>query len=150
MTIDWIFKSYEELTKSELHELMMLRQAVFVVEQNCPYQDADDKDHFSHHLLGYDTDKRLVAYLRLVQPGISYKEMSFGRIVTASSQRRKGLGKFLMIKGIEEAFKLYNTKRNRISAQTHLVSFYTEFGFKSTGKQYLEDDIPHTEMLLEG
>ena len=75
--------------------------------------------------------------------------MSFGRIVTKSSQRRKGLGKSLMYKGIEEAFKLYNTKRNRISAQTHLVPFYQEFGFKSTGKEYLEDDIPHTEMLLE-
>jgi ElaA protein len=128
---------------------MRLRQAVFVVEQNCPYQDADDKDVFSHHLLGYDAEKKLVAYLRLVQPGVSYKEMSFGRIVTTSSQRRKGLGKSLMYKGIEEAFKLYNTKRNRISAQTHLVPFYQEFGFKSTGKEYLEDDIPHTEMLLE-
>ena len=147
MDIEWRFKSFVDLTKTELHEMMILRQQVFVVEQDCPYQDADEKDKDSHHLLGY-IDDSLVAYLRLVKPGVSYKEMSFGRIVTAQNQRGTGLGIALMNEGIEQSNQLYGTSVNRISAQSHLLPFYQKFGFKSTGKEYLEDDIPHTEMLL--
>ncbi len=147
MDIQWRFKSYQELSKIELHDVLILRQQVFVVEQNCPYQDADEKDKDAHHLLGYVND-HLVAYLRLVKPGISYKEMSFGRIVTAPNQRSKGLGVALMKQGIEHSKKLYGTTLNRISAQTHLLEFYQSFGFQSTGKEYLEDGIPHTQMLL--
>lgn len=147
MDIQWRFKSYQELSKIELHDVLILRQQVFVVEQDCPYQDADEKDQDSHHLLGYVKD-HLVAYLRLVKPGISYKEMSFGRIVTAQNHRGKGLGVALMQEGIEQSIKLYGTSPNRISAQTHLLPFYQKFGFESTNKEYLEDGIPHTEMLL--
>ena len=86
MDIQWRIKTFEGLTKKELHEMMILRQQVFVVEQDCPYQDADEKDKDSHHLMGYIKGV-LVAYLRLVKPGISYEEMSFGRIVTAQSHR---------------------------------------------------------------
>lgn len=146
MDIEWRFKSFEELTKTELHQMMILRQQVFVVEQDCPYLDADEKDQDSHHLLGY-VEESLVAYLRLVQPGISYQEMSFGRIVTAQNQRGTGLGIALMQEGIEQSIKLYGTSRNRISAQSHLLLFYQKFGFESTGKEYLEDGIPHTEMI---
>ena len=146
MDIEWRFKSFESLTKTELHEMMILRQQVFVVEQDCPYQDADEKDKDSHHLIGY-INGVLVAYLRLVKPGISYVEMSFGRIVTAKSHRGTGLGVALMKEGIKQSITLYGTSKNRISAQSHLLPFYQKFGFKSTGKEYLEDDIPHTEMI---
>lgn len=146
MQIEWRFKSYDDLSKSELHQIMVLRQQVFVVEQNCPYQDADDKDKSSHHLMGY-IQSELVAYLRLVKPGISYPEMSFGRIVTAPSERGKGIGVALMKEGIIQSKLLYGTTKNRISAQSHLVPFYERFGFSTHGKEYLEDDIPHTEML---
>ena len=91
MDIEWRFKTFEGLTKTELHEMIILRQQVFVVEQDCPYQDADEKDKDSHHLMGYIKGV-LVAYLRLVKPGISYEEMSFGRIVIAQSHRGTGLG----------------------------------------------------------
>ena len=100
----------------------------------------------SHHLMGYFKGV-LVAYLRLVKPGISYKEMSFGRIVTAQSHRGIGLGIALMKEGIKQSIILYGTSNNRISAQSHLLPFYQKFGFESTGKEYLEDDIPHTEMI---
>lgn len=146
MDIEWRFKSFEDLTKSELHEMMILRQQVFIVEQDCPYQDADVKDKDSHHLLGYIKGV-LVAYLRLVKPGISYKEMSFGRIVIALSHRGSGLGIALMKEGIKQSIILYGTSNNRISAQSYLLPFYQKFGFVSTGKEYLEDDIPHTEMI---
>ena len=146
MDIEWRFKSFESLTKTELHEMMILRQQVFVVEQDCPYQDADEKDKDSHHLIGY-INGVLVAYLRLVKPGISYVEMSFGRIVTAKSHRGTGLGVALMKEGIKQSITLYGTSKNRISAQSHLLPFYQKFGFESTGKEYLEDDIPHTEMI---
>ena len=146
MDIEWRFKSFEDLTKLELHEMMILRQQVFIVEQNCPYQDADEKDKDSHHLLGYIKDI-LVAYLRLVKPGISYEEMSFGRIVITQSYRGIGLGVALMKEGIKQSITLYGTSKNRISAQSHLLPFYQKFGFESTGKEYLEDDIPHTEMI---
>ena len=148
MNIEWRFKSYDDLSKTEFHDIMIIRQEVFIVEQNCPYQDADDKDKLSHHLLGY-VKNELVAYLRLVKPGISYKEMSFGRIVITPNFRNKGLGKALMNEGILQSNKLYGTNTNRISAQSHLVPFYEKFGFKSTGKEYLEDGIPHTEMLKD-
>ena len=146
MDIDWRFKTFEGLTKTELYEIMILRQQVFVVEQDCPYLDADEKDKDSHHLMGYIKGV-LVAYLRLVKPGISYEEMSFGRIVTAKSHRGIGLGVALMKEGIKRSIKLYGTFNNRISAQSYLLPFYQKFGFESTGKEYLEDGIPHTEMI---
>ena len=126
--------------------MMILRQQVFIVEQNCPYQDADEKDKESHHLLGYINDV-MVAYLRLVKPGISYEEMSFGRIVTTQSYRGTGLGVALMEEGIKQSITLYGTSKNRISAQSHLIPFYQKFGFEAAGKEYLEDDIPHIEMI---
>ncbi|MGC6469798.1 MAG: GNAT family N-acetyltransferase [Flavobacteriales bacterium] len=146
MNIDWRFKSYETLSKTELHDILILRQLVFVVEQNCPYLDADTKDKLSHHLMGYHNN-HLVAYLRLVKPGISYEEMSFGRIVISPKFRNKELGIALMNEGILQSKKLYGTTTNRISAQSHLIPFYKKFNFETCGKEYLEDDIPHTEML---
>lgn len=146
MKVEWVFKSYQELSKNELHELMILRQEVFVVEQDCPYQDADHKDVDSFHLLGY-VDKDLRAYLRLVNPNVSYAEMSFGRIVTSFKSRGQGMGKLLMEEGLRCAYQQYGKQGIRISAQTYLIPFYSSFGFSVVGEEYLEDDIPHIEML---
>ena len=115
MDIEWRFKSFDDLSKSELHDIMVLRQEVFVVEQNCPYQDADEKDVNAFHLSGY-VEGKLAAYLRLVKAGVSYPEMSFGRIVTAKNFRGKGLGIALMQEGISQSEKIFGTSLNRISA----------------------------------
>lgn len=147
MIINWQFFDFHDLSKFQLHEIMKFRQAIFIVEQDCPYQDADEKDKDSFHLLGFDESQQLVAYLRLVKEGISYDEISFGRIATHLSVRGKGVGKDLMEEGIRQANNLYGKPQIRISAQSYLVPFYKAFNFKSTGKEYLEDDIPHTEML---
>lgn len=148
MQISWKFKTFKALTLDELYAMMTLRQEVFIIEQDCPYLDADKKDQDSHHLLGYDKEGGLVAYLRLVKPTISYPEMSFGRIVTSSNIRGKGVGKMLMDEGIRQAHLLYGKQPNRISAQSYLIPFYQSFGFEAVGEEYLEDNIPHTEMLL--
>jgi ElaA protein len=147
MTIAWSFLSYEALSKKQLHDAFKLRQAVFVVEQDCPYQDADEKDEQSFHLLGYDAQGDLVAYLRLVKAGVSYEEVSFGRIVTSEKVRGKGVGRQMMEVGLEEVHQLFGEVAIRISAQSHLIPFYKDYGFQVVGEEYLEDDIPHTEML---
>lgn len=143
----WKVRSYDDLSKQELHQLMILRQNVFIVEQNCPYKDADNKDFNSHHLMRFNENTQIIAYLRIVAPGISYKEVSLGRIVTDIDNRGTGLGIELMKMGLQFTESIYGKVDIRISAQTHLVPFYKKFDFESTGKQYLEDDIPHTEMI---
>lgn len=147
MLQQWKVCSYDDLSKQELHQLMILRQNVFIVEQNCPYQDADNKDFNSHHLMRFNDNTQIIAYLRIVAPGISYKEVSLGRIVTDIDDRGTGLGIELMKMGLQFTESIYGKVDIRISAQTHLVPFYKKFDFESTGKQYLEDDIPHTEMI---
>lgn len=147
--VRWKFSSFERLTKKELHQIFILRQRVFIVEQNCPYLDADTKDLDSFHLMGFDKANNLIAYLRLVKAGISYKEPSFGRIVIAPENRQIGLGGLLMQEGIRRSINLLGSATNRISAQSHLVPFYEKFGFVSTNKEYLEDNIPHTEMIKQ-
>jgi ElaA protein len=147
MIVKWKVCSYDDLSKKELHQIMILRQKVFVVEQDCPYQDADDKDIYSHHVMGFNVKDQLIVYLRIVAPGISYKEVSFGRIVTDIAYRGKALGLEVVNKGIAYTESIYGNTDIRISAQSHLLSFYQKFDFKSTDKEYLEDGIPHTEMI---
>ncbi|MFK7933989.1 MAG: GNAT family N-acetyltransferase [Saprospiraceae bacterium] len=142
--------SFSELSLQQLYALMALRQQVFVVEQDCPYLDADGKDQLSHHLLGYDEDGDLVAYTRMVPPGISYeKYASIGRVVNAEKIRGKGVGKLLMQTTIHCVRRLYPNAPIKISAQSYLLKFYTELGFDAVGEEYLEDNIPHTAMILE-
>lgn len=144
--LHWIFKGFHELTPSELYLTMQLRQEVFVLEQKCLYLDADGKDLLSHHLMGFQ-DKTLVAYSRLVSPGISYLEPSIGRVITARGYRHNGYGKELMRKSIEGIEKLYGKTPIRIGAQVYLMKFYETFGFKQDGIPYLEDGIDHVKML---
>jgi ElaA protein len=147
MKLTWLCKKFEDLSNNELYDAMVLRQEVFVLEQNCPYLDADGKDKYSWHVLGYDENNKLAAYARIVFPGISYTEVAIGRVITSQQYRRTGAGKELMRETLKAIENIYGKVSVRISAQTYLVKFYSEFGFVSTGKEYLEDDIPHTEML---
>jgi len=122
-------KAFAELDLAELYEIMSLRQAVFIVEQTCPYQDADDKDQASHHVMIYDSSNKLAAYARVVPPGLSYAEYSsIGRVVTSQASRGKGLGRLLM--------------------EVYILQFYTDLGFVAQGEEYLEDDIPHKARVL--
>lgn len=140
-------KSFSELTVVELYDLLQLRCEVFVVEQNCPYLDPDDKDREALHLMAYADDK-LVGYARLIKPGISYKEAAIGRVVVSPSYRKKGLGYELMRRAIEHCKARFNVNEIVISAQKYLEKFYTDLGFKTESKVYMEDDIPHVKMRL--
>ena len=140
------FRSYNELSKCELFDIYLLRQEVFIVEQNCVYQDIDQKDHFSYHLMAYDNEI-MVAYLRIVYPGISFNEPSIGRVLTKKSYRRRGISKNLMQSAIQKVKDVYNHSNIRISAQEYLIPFYKSLNFEPIGEVYLEDDIPHIEMM---
>ena len=127
---------------------MRLRQDVFVVEQNCPYLDADDKDQMSYHVLGLDNEGKLQAYTRLVPVGISYEGyVSIGRVITSSAVRGKKQGVPLMEFSIQKCQELWPNMPIKISAQTYITHFYESLGFKQIGKEYLEDDIPHIAMI---
>lgn len=146
--VNWIYKSFDALTTAELYAILQLRNAVFVVEQNCPYQDLDDKDQHSFHLMGWINDE-LVAYTRIIPRGISYAEASIGRVVTAPAYRRQQIGRPLMEMSIDKAFSQFNCTNIKISAQVYLQGFYESLGFVRCSEPYLEDGIPHIEMLLQ-
>jgi ElaA protein len=147
MQLNWILKKFEELTAPELYKIMQLRNEVFVVEQNCVYQDADDKDQPSLHLCGWDGEK-LVAYTRIIPQGISYAEASIGRVVTSPAYRNTGAGRQLMKESIDRTFSQFNCNAIKIGAQVSLTKFYQSLGFVQSGAEYLEDGIPHIEMIL--
>lgn len=140
-------KPFDKLTVNELYDAIQLRCEIFVIEQNCNYQDLDDKDKQALHLLGY-AGKTLVAYARLLAPSISYKEASIGRVVVKKNKRGKDLGKQLMQEAITHTQKNFKVNNIVISAQCYLEKFYCDFGFLSEGDSYLEDDIPHIKMRL--
>ena len=146
--MNWHLKSFDNLSLQELYNLMTLRQVVFVVEQDCPYVDADGKDPFAHHLFAVDTEG-ICACTRLLAPGISYPTYSsIGRVVTAERVRRTGLGRELMRRSIIACRELFPGAPIKISAQCYLDDFYKVLGFRSTGEEYLEDGIPHQGMVL--
>jgi len=141
-------KSFSELSIDELYEIMALRQEVFVVEQDCPYLDADGKDQQALHLMGFDKNKKLISYARIAASGVFYENyISIGRIVSAPSVRGKGVGKKLIIESLDTIDKLFNSKAIKISAQCYLIRFYKSFGFEIIGEEYLEDNIPHIAMI---
>lgn len=146
MALRWQWKRFDDLTADEVYTILCVRQQVFVLEQECLYLDADGKDRQSFHLMGFDGDE-LVAYARVLDAGVSYAEVSMGRILTTDKVRGKGAGIELMEVGLARIEAHYGKVPVRISAQTYLLDFYEKFGFRSTGKEYLEDEIPHTEML---
>ncbi len=141
---------FQQLSSAELYAIMALRQEVFVVEQNCPYLDADGKDQQAHHLMGFDKEGRLLAYSRLMPKGLSYpRYTSMGRVLTSTSARGKGLGRGLMRESLKWMEQLYGRDAIKISAQCYLARFYESLGFHTIGEEYLEDDIPHIAMIKE-
>jgi ElaA protein len=138
---------YDELTKDELYRILELRNEVFVVEQNCSYQDCDGKDVDAYHLLLEENG--LVAYLRILKPGVYYPEYAIGRVLVKEKHRDKNYGKLIMNKGIDYIYKELGASTIRISAQSYLRKFYTSLGFEVVSDEYLEDDIPHLEMLAK-
>ncbi len=140
-------KHFAQLSALELYRILQLRIGVFIVEQNCPYQDCDDKDIEAHHLMAYD-DKALVGTARVLAPGVSYDGYaSIGRVVSKPSIRKKKVGMQLMEWAIRYCEQLYPGTPIKISAQSYLVEFYKKFGFAPVGGQYLEDNIPHQAMV---
>ncbi len=143
----WYIKHFNDLTAKEFHQLIQLREAVFVVEQNCPYLDVDGKDLDAYHIWAEDQKGTILCTSRILKAEVSYSEVSIGRVCTAFSARKRNLGKEMMNRCIDFIETELKTKEIRISAQTYLLNFYNHLGFESTGKEYLEDDIPHVEML---
>lgn len=148
MVLNWTYTKFNELSPAELYAIMQLRNEVFVVEQNCVYQDADDKDLRCLHFCGWHAEK-LVAYTRLVPPGISFAEASIGRVVTSPAYRKTGMGRKLMQESIILCFDVFNCRQIRIGAQVYLTNFYQSLGFTPCSSEYLEDGIPHIEMILD-
>jgi ElaA protein len=146
MQINYTVKAFKKLNTTELYQLLQLRSEVFVVEQNCVYQDLDNKDQNSYHLLCY-VDNQLAGYARLLPAGVSYYEAAIGRVVIASQYRGIKLGKQIMETAINFCGQLFLNSPIRISAQAYLLKFYNSLGFVEIGHIYHEDGIPHIEML---
>ncbi len=144
--LHWNWKRFDALGVHALHDALALRCRVFILEQG-PYQDPDGADKQAWHLLGYDGAGQLQACLRVVDPGARYAEPSIGRVVTAPEARGQGLGRALMTEGLARCAQAWPGRAVRISAQAHLEGFYATLGFAPVGAPYLEDDIPHIEML---
>ncbi|HEX7998570.1 MAG TPA: GNAT family N-acetyltransferase [Pyrinomonadaceae bacterium] len=149
----WQWCAFDELSLSDLYEVLQVRQMVFVVEQACPYLDADGYDERAWHLLGWgETEangKMLCAYARVFAPGIKYEEASIGRVVTHPFVRRKGMGEALMTEALRRVEMLWPGARVRIGAQMYLEKFYEKSGFRRVSEPYDEDGIIHIEMLRE-
>jgi len=139
-------KRFEALSSQEVYQLLQLRSEVFVVEQNCVYQDIDGKDMKAWHVLGKDKGI-IIAYLRLFEPGDYFDTTSIGRVVVSKGSRKRGYAKQLMEVAMEYAHQQLNQKTITLSAQTYLTQFYEELGFNSVGDGYLEDGIPHIKMV---
>ena len=144
--VNWCWSRFAELGVDNLYDALALRCRVFVLEQGA-YQDPDGLDRLSWHLLGRDPDGVLQAYLRIVDAGIRFDEPSMGRVITSPEMRGSGLGRRLVAEGVRRCLEVWPGRVIRISAQAHLARFYGEFGFVAVGTPYLEDDIPHLEMV---
>jgi ElaA protein len=145
MDLQWKIKRFEALSTKELYRMLQLRSEVFVVEQNCVYQDIDGKDQKALHLIGEDNGQT-VAYARLFKPKDYFNEASIGRVVVKQSYREKKLGHILIREAIQAIKIHFNETKITISAQQYLKKFYESQGFLQTSEMYLEDDIPHIEM----
>lgn len=143
--IKWTCQTFEQLSKEDLYLILMERVNVFVVEQTCPYPEIDHRDQEALHLIAKENDT-IVAYCRIFQNGIMYKEASIGRILVTQAGRKKGYGKMLLIKALEKLSELGETSV-KIQAQAYLKSFYESFGFKAVSDVYDEDGIPHLDMV---
>jgi len=140
--------TYQQLSKEKLYQIIRLRLEVFVLEQNCIYQDLDNKDQKAIHLVGEEEGK-VIAYTRLFKKGDYFENASIGRVIVRKESRKKDYGKIIMQKSIEELKNEHNEENIEISAQKYLIKFYDDLGFKKMGEEYLEDNIPHIKMILK-
>ena len=148
--MNWKFKKFDELTTNELYEILKLRAEVFVVEQDCPYQDLDDKDKWAYHLFLEDDDgSTVIAVLRILPENIAYEDMAIGRLIVKKSHRGQGLSKVMMQKAINFIIDDLGKKRIKLSGQAYLREFYEDLGFERVSDIYLEDGIDHYEFLYE-
>lgn len=145
-----IIRTWQDLGKRELHDLFVLRQRVFIVEQHCPYLDADGLDIHALHILLQDTPEPLIAYARVIPPDLVYNgKVAIGRVVVDPDHRNRGLGRRIMIASLDASAELFPGIPVKISAQSYLKEFYKSLGFTPMGDEYLEDGIPHMAMILE-
>ncbi len=152
MDIEFEIKTFEELSTLEIYKILRLRAEVFVVEQDCVYQDVDNKDQKAIHIIGYKNDqkeKQIIAYTRIFGPGDYFECSSIGRVVIQESERTYGYGHLLIKTSIEAVEKYFDKGKIKISAQTHLKNFYERHHFKQIGEGYLEDGIPHIAMIRD-
>lgn len=145
--ISWKTKVFKDLTVDEYFEILHLRVAVFVVEQDCPYQEVDEKDRQSFHLFGRAVNGEIIAVTRILPKGVSYDEISIGRVALKKEFRGKGIADELMTESLLFIENNMAKEPIRISAQTYLLNYYKKHGFRQVGTGYLEDNIPHIEML---
>ncbi len=145
----WYLKKFEELSSSELYTMLHLRSEVFVVEQNCPYQDMDFIDQKSYHLYSTNEENIITTYCRIIPPNTVYEESSIGRVISNPLIRKTGLGKILLKKAITETFLLFPNTNIKIGAQFYLKKFYESFGFIQNSEIYDEDGIEHIKMILK-
>jgi ElaA protein len=148
MSIRWQWCRLDELTIQQVYAIFAARETVFVVEQACAYQELDGLDEGAQHLVAWIGDE-VAAYLRVLAPDVRFAEPSIGRVLTNAGFRRHGLGRELLVRGLEKVDATYAGQAVRISAQTHLETFYGAFGFVPVSETYLEDGIPHVEMLRQ-
>lgn len=150
--IEWETKSFDRLGAGELYELLKLRVDVFIVEQNCAYRELDEKDRHPDtlHLTGRNENGELVAYLRILPPGLSFDRPGIGRVVVSKRNRGQGICHLMMKQAVDEICRIWPGMGIRISAQAYLEGFYATFGFEKASDVYLEDGIPHVEMVREG
>jgi ElaA protein len=139
-------KSFSELNTKELYMILQLRSEVFVVEQQCIYQDIDNKDEKALHVLGFK-DNRIVAYTRIFKPGAYFDQPSIGRVAVSENERSNGFGYQIMKASIQEIEKRFKRTEIKISAQTYLKDFYNNLNFYQVGNGYMEDGIPHIAMI---
>lgn len=144
----YVLKEFDQLSLDELYQIIQLRLEVFVVEQDCVYQDLDGKDYVSYHLFAKDNDE-IVAVLRILPENVSYDEMAIGRVVVKKSHRGQGISKLMMRMAIDFIVNDLGKNKIRLSGQAYLVDFYTNLGFKRVSDEYLEDGIKHFEFLFE-
>jgi len=146
--MDLIIKGFQDLTNKDVYEIMRARNEVFVVEQDCVYQDCDGKDIEAYHLFLMEKE-RIVAYLRILPKKVSYDEISIGRVLVLKEYRNKGLARKILLEGINFIENELFSKDIRISAQAYLEKFYISLGFSKCSEIYLEDNIPHIEMIYD-
>lgn len=146
---EWQWSRFPNLSVDDLYAVVRLREAVFIVEQNCPYADADGRDVNAWHLLGweYGANRKLIAYARVFEPGVRYTEASIGRVVTAPEVRGNGLGKILMAEALRRVETLVPGQLVKIAAQRRLERFYRDLGFRTISAAYEEDGIIHVDMV---